>query len=322
MKTIKFLLTIAAILILAPGCRAQCSSYAHGTRADLLIEPVDRSKDAPIWDLYYIKEFVDLRTNTDRSRLFGRNKKARVDHLAYFASHVPKGRYRITLQSRSGPDSFGRLIDVCPQGNPQWNLPYESVEVPREFARVHIVPLLTEFNSVKNDSAIVVGTFQNTWDGTDMFGLFKENVADHVPYGRYHFDAAAGLGVVERDVDVFQPDVWVFSDSAGFYGDSDGPSGPNNVVSGELKNIPANEKPVFMIMSGVYMPYTINSVVSDTDNGNGTFSFVGTNPFGEFMLYTIGKSGILDARVFKAPRESKIVIDLAHPSLPKIDDAP
>jgi hypothetical protein len=324
MKTIKLIAFAVVLLVSVPPCRPQSGCKTGGNKTNLLIEPIDRSKDSPIWDLYYIKKFVDLRTNKDRSSLFGRNKKAHIDHLAYYAAKVTNGRYRITLQSRSGSDSFGRLIDVCPRENPQWNLPYESVEVPREFGRVHIVSLLTGLNSVESESAdvVFVGKFQNTLDGTDMSDLFKDAVADHIPYGSYHLEAAVGLAGVERDVDVFQPDVWVFSDSKGFYGDSDGPSSPDNIVSGELRTIPANEKPVFMVMSGVYMPYTINSVVSDMANGNGTFSFIGTNPVGEYMLYTIGKSGILDAREFKAPRESKIVIDLAHPSTPKIDDAP
>jgi hypothetical protein len=39
---------------------------------------------------------------------------------------------------------------------------------------------------------------------------------------------------------------------------------PSEIV--RLNNIPANERPVFMTMSGVYVPEAINSVVSDTCN--------------------------------------------------------
>jgi len=101
-------------------------------------------------------------------------------------------------------------------------------------------------------------------------------------------------------------------------------SGPGSVVSGELKNIPASERPVFMIMSGVYFPFTMNSIVSEMGPGSGSFSFIGDNPSGEFMIYTIGKSGILDAREYNIPRDldSKVTIDLAHPSPPKIEDTP
>jgi hypothetical protein len=213
------------------------------------------------------------------------------------------------------------LIDVCQQ---EGRVPPETVEVPREFARVHIVPLLAGLSSVKSESVdlVTLGTFQNMLDGTEMSDLFKEAVADHVPYGHYHLEAAVGLAAVKREVDVFQPDVWVFADSKGLYGDYDGISGPQNVVSGQLKNIPAGEKPVFLTMSGINTPYMVNSIVTDTGGGNGTFSFIGTNPVGEFMLYTIGKSGILDAREFSTLRGSEITIDLAHPSPPKIDDAP
>jgi len=320
MKIIKLIAFIVVLFVLVPSCRPQSGCKTSSKKTDLLIEPIDRSKDPPFQDAYYIREFVNLRTNRDQSRLFGRNKKVHVDNPDYYAAHVPNGRYRITLQSKSGTGSFGRLIDVCQPVN----FRYETVEVPREFARVHIVPLFTGLSSAKSESVdtVTLGSFQNTLDGTDMSDLFKKAVADHVPYGGYHLDAAVGLTSLKREVDVFQPDVWVFSDSKGFYGDTDGPSSPVNVVNGEFKNIPANEKPVFLTMVGISMSYMINSIVADTGGGNGTFRFIGTNPAGEFMLYTIGKSGILDARAFKTPRDSEIIIDLAHPSPPKIDDAP
>jgi len=315
MKSVKLIAIAAAILVSATCCRPQCDCGTGGKKSNLTIMPIDRSK---IWsgqDVYDVKEFVDLRSNVDRSRLFGRDKKVHIDNPAYYAAHVPYGKYRIKLQSRSGPDSFGRLIDVCQ--------PDESVEVSREFARVHIVPLLAGISSVEAESTktLKVIKFENTLDDTEMSALFKEGVADQVPYGYYDIEFLLGLGVVKREVDVFQSDVWLFSDSGGYYGDAD-ISGPGSVVRGELENIPAKERPVFMIMSGVYFPDTINSVISDTGNGSGSFSFVGNNPMGEFMLYTIGKSGILDAREFKIPRDSEITIDLSRPSLPKIDDAP
>ena len=305
-------------LVLVPCCRSQCSGEAHGKKTDLLIVPIDRSKSLADQDAYYVKEFVDLRSNTDRSRLFGRHTKAHIDNFDYYAACVPYGRYRITLQSKSGSDSFGRLVDVSKQ---EGGIP-ETVEVPREFARVHIFPLLAGLTSVEAESTetLKVIKFQND-DGTEMSSVFKGGVADQIPYGYYDIEFLLGLGVVKRKVDVFQSDVWVFSDSGGYYGDAD-ISGTGSIVSGELKNIPANEKPVFMIMSGVYFPYTINSVISDTGNGSGSFSFVGDNPSGTFMLYTIGKSGVLDARMFQIPRDSEIMIDLSHSHHPKIDDAP
>ena len=315
MKSIKLIAVAAAILVSATCCRPQSNCGTGGKKSNLTIVPIDRSKSLSDRDAYDVKEFVDLRSNVDRSRLFGRNKKVHIDNPAYYAAHVPYGRYRIRLQSRSGSDSFGRLIDVCQQD--------EEVEVPREFARVRIVPLLAYGNSVSIDPPkfVELKKFQNELDDTDISDLFKQGVADQIPYGYYDLEFSLPMGSVKREVDVFQPDVWVFSDSPRFGGDAD-ISGLGGVIRGELKNIPTNERPVFMIMSGVYFPYTINSVVSDTGNGNGSFSFIGNNPSGKFMLYTIGKSGILDAREFGIPRESEIIIDLSHPSPPKIDDAP
>lgn len=163
--------------------------------------------------------------------------------------------------------------------------------------------------------------FHNNWDGTEMSGLFHGGVADQIPYGSYDLKFALPLGLINREVDVFQPDVWVISDSQGFYGDRVY-SGPSNIVRGEVRNIPVKERPIFLTMSAVNIPYMINSVVTDTDAGNGTFSFVGVNPNSVFMLYTIGKSGVLDVREFELPRKSDIVIDLAHPNPPKIDPEP
>lgn len=317
MQISKSLLLAAAICVSTICCRSQCNCGTGGKKSNLTLVPIDRSTSLAELDDYEVKEFVDLRTNTDRSGLFGSDKKGRHDHPAYFAGQVPYGRYRIRLQSKSGHDSFGRLIDVCQ--------PDESVEVPREFARVHIIPLVVDGKSVNIDSSssIKVKKFQNRLDDTDISELFKQGVADQIPYGYYDLELILPLGSVKREVDVFQPYVSVYSDSPGYMGDAF-TSGPGGVVSGELKNIPAGEKTVFMIMSGVYFPFTINSVVSDTGLGSGSFSFVGNNPSGEFMIYTVGKSGILDAREINIPRDlgSKITIDLAHPSPPNINHAP
>jgi hypothetical protein len=300
---------VVMLLMVAKCCVSQCGPGTNGRKSNLTIAPIDRSKSLSERDAYDVKEFVDLRSNVDRARLFGRNKKIHLDNPAYFAAHVPYGRYRIKLQSRSGSDSFGRYIDVCQ--------PDETVEVPREFARVHIVPLLAGISSVEAGSTetLTVTRCRNE-DGTEMSSMFKAGVADQIPYGYYDLEFLLGLGYVKRELHVFQPDVWVFSDSGGYYGDT-GHSGPGGIVHGALKNIPAKERPVFMIMSGVYFPYTINSVVSDTDDGGGSFSFIGNNPSGEFMLFTIGKSGVLDVREFNIPEKYEFTIDLSHPNPPK-----
>ena len=308
------------ILISAGSGKAQCACGTGGKKSNLEIVPIDidRAEISAGGGAYAVKEFVDLRSNIDRSKLFG-NGKGRHSKNPYYAANVPYGRYRIELQSKSGSDSFGRLIDVC---QPDEN----NVEVPREFARVHVVPVLDDNISHVVDfdspSTVIITKFQNSLDGTEMSDLFKKGTsADQIPYGYYDLEFLLPLGLVKREVHVFQPDVWVFSASPSYFGDAF-ISGPGDVVSGELKNIPVSEKPVFMIMSGIYFPYTINSIVSDAGNGDGSFSFVADNPMGEFMLYTIGKSGILDAREFSIPQKLKITIDLSHPNPPKLDDAP
>jgi len=329
MKKGNLIAVAAAILVSATCCRSQCIGGTGGKTGTLRILPVDRSKTLATQDDYVVKEFMDLRSNTDQSRLFGRRKETVHGGGPYYADHVPFGRYRIKLQSKSGGDSFGRLIDVCE--------PDEDVEVPNKFGRVHIVPMLSGLRSVKPDSVdmVEVGKFQNTYDHTEMSDLFKAGVADQIPYGRYELEYVSTVGAIEREVDVFQADVWIFSDGVEFDG-IEAYSVPSNIVRGEIKNIPENEKPVFMIMSGVYIPYTINSVVTDAGNGSGTFSFVGKNPRAVYMLCTIGKSGILDARVFSLEGDSNvksdplnpssldpvIIVDLSHPSPPKIHGTP
>ncbi len=152
-----------------------------------------------------------------------------------------------------------------------------------------------------------------------MASLFQGAVADQVPYGIYDVEFSVPSSVViRRQVHVFQPDVWVFSGALGHLGDREY-SAPGDIVSGKVTNIPAYERPVFMTMSGVTAPYMVNSIVTDEGNGSGTFRFVADNPMSVFMLFTIGKSGILDAREFQLPGVSAINIDLSHPNPPKIE---
>ena len=317
MKIIKLIAVAVILLVSVPCCRPQCNGKTHGTRDDVLeIRPTD-GLGSVLDQGYYVKEFVDLQTNTDLAGWFGVDPKYPDPRFPLIAKNVPYGRYRIKLQSKSGSDVFGRVFDYCGKYGK-----YETVEVPNHFARVHIVHLNETLNSVEATDLreIEVTQFSEIHDGTEMASLFKGAVADQIPYGHYDLEFSVPLDSASRHVDVLQPDVWVFSGSILFpYGAFPVTLGPQNLVHGELRNIPTKERPVFMTMSGVNIPYIINSAVTDTGGGNGTFSFVGGNPRDVFMVYTIGKSGILDAREIKTPRESKIVIDLAHPSPPKID---
>ena len=63
----------------------------------------------------------------------------------------------------------------------------------------------------------------------------------------------------------------------------------------------------------------INSILSDTGSGHGTFTLVGVNPDGIYLLTTIGRSGILDVREIKLPRKDSVTINLSHPNPPKRD---
>jgi hypothetical protein len=256
---------------------------------------------------FAVKEFINLKSRKDLSKLFGAD--ARLG--PFWIEHVPYGTYRIKIQY--GSEVFGRLVDVCDQD--------ESVEVPNRFARVRIVLLDTTINSVKEDDAslVKVESFRNL-DGTEMKSLFKGAVADDVPYGSYDLEIFHPMaGSIKRQVDVYQEDVRVISGILWFgFGDRNY-NGPENVVQGEIENIPANERPVFVTMSGIYAPFMSNSTVSDSGSETGTFSLNGANPLGEYLLYTIGRSGILDAREIRLPREGKVVIDLSQPNPPKKD---
>jgi hypothetical protein len=306
------LITMGIICLLtAPCCRPQCSTESNGRKGTLNVSLTDGLGHPLGPGPYSVKEFMSLNSKKDLSRLFGVN--SRMGPLA--AEHVPFGTYRIKIQSQSGSEVFGRLIDVCRRD--------VSAEVPDHFAKVHVVLLTTTASSVEDvgPNLVRVAEFRNI-DGTAMTGLFKGAVAEGVPYGSYDLELFDPLGgLIKRQVDAFQQDVWVYSGLVASYGDTSY-SGPSNVVHGEIKNIPSDERPLFVTMSGIYVPYMINSNVSDAETGAGAFSLTGVNPTGFFMLFTIGRSGVLDAREVKLPVEGKIVIDLSRPDPPKIERTP
>lgn len=307
------LIAIGIILLLTtPCCRPECSAESSadssGKKGTLTIALTDGLGHSLGPGSYSVKEFMNLKTKKDLSGLFRVSPKMGP----FAAEHVPFGTYRIKIQAHSGPEIFGRLIDVCDKD--------ESVEVPSHFARVHVVVLNTTANSVEDagPGLVRVAKFRSV-DGTNMTALFKGAVADEVPYGSYDLELFDPLGgVIKRRVDAFQQDVWVYSGLVARDGDRPY-SGPDNVVLGEVENIPANERPVFVTMLGVYVPHMINSRVSDSGARTGTFSLTGVNPIGFFVLLTIGRSGVLDTRELKLPAEGPIVIDLSHPNPPKVE---
>ena len=303
------LIVMAIILLLSSRCcEPQCGVKSIGKRGALAVTPTDGLGHPLGPGPYSVKEFINLKSKKNLSGLFGVNSK--MGPLA--AEHVPFGTYKIKIKSLSGSEVFGRVIDVCQEN--------ESIEVPDHFARVHVALLITAARSVKNAGTglVHVRTFRSD-DGTEMAGFFKGAVADEIPYGSYDLELFDPIGgVIKRQVDVFQQEVWVYSGLLARVGDSRY-IGPANIVRGKVENIPANERPVFVTMSGVYIPRMINSTVSDTGDGRGTFGLAGINPDGVYMLFTIGRSGILDAREFQLPGESEIVVDLSRPNPPKVE---
>jgi hypothetical protein len=302
---------IGIILLLAtPYCRPQCSGEAGGKNHYLSIALTDGLGHPVGPGSYFVKEFMNLKSRRNLSGLFGVNSKMGP----FTAEHVPFGTYRITIQSQSSPEEFGRLIDVCQEE--------ESVEVPNHFARVHVVLLNTTASSVEDagPNLVHVAEFRNA-DGTKMKSLFRGAVADEVPYGSYDLELSDPIGgIIRRRVDAFQQDVWVYSGLVAHGGDRPY-SGPDNVVRGEVESIPADESPVFVTMTGIYVPHMINSKVSDAGAGTGAFSLTGVNPIGLYMLFTIGRSGILDAREIRLPMKGKIVVDLSHRNSPMVEGA-
>lgn len=299
---------VIIMFLMTMPCVPQCSGGARLANRYLSIALTDGLGHPLGPGSYSVKEFMNLKSKRDLSGLFGANSKMGP----FTAEHVPFGTYRIKIQSQSGAEVFGRLIDVCQED--------ESVEVPSHFARVHVVLLNTTAHSVEDagPNLVRVAEFRSV-DGTKMTGLFKGAVADEVPYGSYDLELFDPLGgVIKRRVDAFQQDVWVYSGLVARDGDRPY-SGPDNVVRGKVENIPATERPIFVTMSGIYVPHMINSSVSDSGAGTGTFSLTGVNPTGFFMLFTIGRSGILDTREIKLPVESEIVVDLSHPNPPKVE---
>ena len=298
---------IGMIFLVTLPCTPQCSRGTTGKNRYVAITPSSGLGPLPNKTPFAVKEFINLKSKRDLSASFGADPKLGP----FWIEHVPYGTYLIKIQY--GSEVFGRLIDVCD--------PDESVEVPNRFARVRVVLLNTTINSVEEDDAslVKVESFRNL-DGTEMKSLFNGPVADEVPYGSYDLEIFHPLaGTMKRQIDVYQEDVRVFSGFLWFGLGDRNYNGPENVVLGEIENIPAHERPVFVTMSGIYAPFMSNSSVSDSGEGSGTFSLNGANPMGEYLLYTIGRSGILDAREIKLPREGKVMIDLSHPNPPKKD---
>jgi hypothetical protein len=313
-KEMKFVFSTILLCLLADNCLAQCADHRegkpHGNNRYLAITFVDWLQQTPlIPPEWRVSELFNLDKKRDYSNLFGKRKKDPT-----MADHVPYGNYRLTIDY--GGKAISTNLSVC-----QWE---ESAEVTNRFARVHIVGVLADSKSVTlegtNDPTLKVARFKHQSDDTDFADHFQKGEGDHIPYGSYRLELLQGIGVDIRDVDVFQDDVWVYSGTLGSLGDSNF-SGPGGVVSGEVLNIPDAEKPLFVTLSGLYTPFMINSQVTELAGGRGSFQFVGDNQMGDYVLYTVGRSGVLDARTFNMAdllNDLRITVDLAHASPLKV----
>lgn len=296
LKLLVLLLLIPVQCVGQRGCR---SGQSH-----LTLHPTD-GLGRPLSQAV-IKSFVDLRSGKDFAESFGKDRKSP------FSASLPFGRYRVEIGTSPGKNAFGRIVDVCYKD--------ESVEVPNRFGRVYVFLFTTNDNGIEDvdNSLVNVADFKNTADGTNMAQLFKSGVATEVPYGSYVLKISDPLGgVIRRRVDVFQADVSVFSGLLA-YGEGGAYSGPLNIVQGQITNIPMNEKPIFVTMSGIYIPYMINSTVSPDGDNQGTFTFEGVIPSGVYMLFTVGKLGVLDARQLTVPVKGEVVVELSHPHPPEV----
>jgi len=310
----KLVVSTILLCLLANNCMAQCADHRegkpHGNNRYLAITFVDwlqqTPSDPPGWR---VSELFNLDKKRDYSNLFGKKNKNST-----IAEHVPYGNYRLTIDY--GSKAITTNLSVC-----RWE---ESAEVTNRVARVHIVGVLSNSKSVTlegtNDPTLKVASFKHQSDDTNFADHFQKGEGDHIPYGSYQLELVQGIGAEIRDVDVFQDDVWVYSGTLGFYGDT-AFSGPGNVISGEILNIPDTEKPLFVTLNGLYTPYMINSQVTGLVGGRGSFQFVGFNRYGMYIMYTMGRSGVLDARTFNMAdllNDLKITVDLAHASPPKV----
>ena len=134
------------------------------------------------------------------------------------------------------------------------------------------------------------------------------------PYGIYQIKLSDPFtGIIRREVDVFQPSVWVLSGLLAF-GEYPAFLGPRAMVEGKVVNIPNGERPVYVRLMGLYFEHTLDDLVKGTASA-GDFTLAGFNPDGLYILLTIGRSGILDAREIKLPPSEPVVIDLAKPHI-------
>lgn len=216
------------------------------------------------------------------------------------ANKIQYGRYKIRVR---GNDflSIEQPIDVCN--------PFVDVEIPTKFSAIRIatIPNSSDTQSPKQNELVKVISFENE-DGTDFSEKFKKGEAGNIPYGLYELKAIGPIGgLIWREVDVFQPEVWVMAGFTGEYGDVDFVQ-PNQRLHGVVKHIPESEEPLFVKLLGVRCEANLDGKV---DAASGVFSMAISAGSCPYLLLTIGRSGILDAREISLPLNGEVEIDLA-----------
>jgi len=244
-----------------------------------------------------VESFLNVATNQELRRKF------RYIKGTWTADKIPYGRYTLKV-SGDGFVPTGRLIDVCDL--------FAYVEVPTRFGMVRIETMLDLRSGGPKapgkplHELVMVTSFRRE-DGTDFSKQFKLGEADKIPYGIYELEAIGPLGgTIRREVDVFQPEVWVLAGFPVTFGDVF-VSGPSLTLSGTVKNIPEAEKPVFVKLVGTDCDSMFDDKVSAS---SGSFSMAIWADNCSFLLFTIGKSGILDVRELSLPAHGGIEVDL------------
>ena len=248
---------------------------------------------------------IDIKIESFRNTGTGQEsrRKFRLAKGMWAADKIPYGSYILRVRG----DSFAsteRPVDVCNH--------FVDVEVPTKSGTVRIATTLDWLSdspgtkSQKQGELVQVISFQDE-NGTDFSKKFEKGEASNIPYGFYELQATGPIGgVIRREVDVFQSEVWVLAGFGGQLGDVDF-SQPNQILHGVVKHIPESEKPIFVKLIGIRCEAALDGKV---DADSGSFSMAISTSGCPYLLFTMGRSGILDAREISLPTHDEIEIDL------------
>ena len=211
------------------------------------------------------------------------------------ASGVPYGDYILRVLAAGFPE-LERPVHISD--------PDVRLDVCVRTASVHIV---LDYDLAGTSAEFKVESFKSRDDGADLVSRFQHGTGTKIPYGPYDLAVFAHLGTGSRRVDVFQPETWVIVGPE-TYGETE-VLAPRKPFTGTVENISPEDEPVFVRLMGIYFNYSLDDRVA-VKGTSGTFTLVGFEPYGRYLLLTIGKKGILDIRPFDITQTSPIVIKL------------